>query len=612
MTKYGIVWREDMDELQIEFACIRYGGRWRSKTTGEMKGKGLFHHYKEAMTLMWPDHDWHRWAELSLKSIVENRYITFLGCQNSGKTWGAAKFALTDYFIKPENTLALISSTDIRGLELRVWGAIKAMHRDAKDKWPWIPGTIVDYLHAITTDSLEDADGKKGGRDLRKGLICIPCLSGGKYVGLGKYVGIKQGRVRFVADEMQAMAPSFLDAISNIGGNPDFKFIGCGNPTDPLDPLGQAAEPKLGWSKHPEPTKTEVWETRFKDGVCVNFVGTDSPNFDYSQNRPPKYPYLIHKKRMDEVADFWGRESARFAEQCLGVMKTGLLQRRIITADLCREHGALEKVIWQGNPLTKVYACDAAYSGVGGDRCVAGHIEFGEAITGQQIIRVRPPKIVPISIESTRSPEDQIADYIAEDCETEKIDPDHVFYDSTGRGTLGISLARAFAHLSKFPVPIEFGGRPSQRPVRYDLFTIDGDEKRHVRCDEYYVDKVSELWMTSRYLIECGQMRELPEDVMDEGCQREYGIWNNKTFVESKHDPKARERMKVSPDLYDWLVTAIEGAKRLGFKIQKVGLTFTEQAMDDDFAERENRAFNRIIQSALPSRSTSVGVLTHR
>jgi len=96
-----------------------------------------------------------------------------------------------------------------------------------------------------------------------------------------------------------------------------------------------------------------------------------------------------------------------------------------------------------------------------------------------------------------------------------------------------------------------------------------------VRCDEYYVDFVSELWFSSRYVVECDQLREMPEDVLREGCQREFGKQAMRTgtkhFIESKHDPKARERMRRSPDLYDWLVTAIEGARQRGFKIQKLG-----------------------------------------
>lgn len=608
MQKYGARWNDDLDELEIEFQCIRHGGQWTAKSTGERCGKGLFYHYKQAMTLMWPDDDWHRWAELGLREMIANRMTIFLGPASSNKTYGASKFALTDYFLEPEKTLVLVSSTEGRGLELRIWGKIKQLHQRALVRYPWLPGKIIDYIKSISTDDLEKAKGKKAGRVLDRGLICIPCKTGGKNVGMSAYVGIKQARLRLVADELQHMEDGFLDAVSNLGVNPDFKLLGLGNPIDPTDPLGIVSEPKGGWATHPEPKKTTVWDTKWPDGKCVNFVGTDSPNFDYSQNRADKYPYLIGKDHINRTAEIWGRDSARFHEQCIGIMKPGMLNRRVITKDLCRNHRASEQAMWKSTQRTRLYACDAAYSGIGGDRCVAGWAEFGEASTGEQILRINPPQIIPISISGDKIPEDQIAEFIRDDAASAEIEPDHIFYDSTGRGTLGIAFARVFEYLKKKPVPVEFGGKPSRRPVRHDYFTSENGSKRHVRCDEFFVDKVSELWMVSRYAIETEQIRELPADVIDEGCQREYGTEKgNKTFVESKHDKRARERMKVSPDLYDWFVTIIEGARQLGFQIRKVGAPLVElNDEEDDWADRENRKFRRLLAEALPKHGKTV------
>lgn len=597
VEQYGLGWQADCDPLEREFYMIRRGGCWRKKN-GQVIGLGLYEHYKAAMTLMWPEDDWHRWAELALKEILANKVTCLLGPQNSNKTYSAAKFALTDYFIFPQETCVLVSSTDVRGLELRVWGQMKALYNRAMDRFDWLPGNIIDSLHAITTQQIEeDASGKKKGRIMNRGIICIPCLQSGRYVGLGKYIGIKSPRLIFVADECQVMGPNFLDAVSNLGGARHFKFIPCGNPIDPIDPLGMAAEPRDGWGSIPESTKTTTWETKFLDGKCVNFVGFDSPNNDYPDDQPLKFPYLINKKRIEEVAAFWGRDSQRFWEQCGGVMKTGLLCRRIITRDLCREHHAQERAVWAGTARTKVYAIDAAYSGVGGDRCVGGWGEFGTSIDGIEILRINPPITIPISIISKKSPEDQIAEYVKKDADANGVPPENIFYDSTGRGTLGIAFAKLYGQTP--PVPVEFGGRPSVRPVRHDLFVIDGDVKRHQRCDEYYVDFVSELWFSSRYVIECDQMRELPEETMKEGCQREYGrAKGNKLFIESKHDKKAREHMVRSPDLYDQLVTLIEGARQRGFQIKRLGAELIE-VEQSDWWDEEREFFEDTMQSKM-------------
>jgi hypothetical protein len=585
IAKYGLDWTPETDDLQKEFYMIRRGGKWQGER-GEI-GLGLFEHYKRAMTLIWPEDDWHRWAELSLQEQIQNTITGMMGPASSNKTYSGAKFALTDYWVFPENTCTLVSSTDVRGLELRVWGKIKDLYNRGRERFDYLPGTVLESIHAIATDDIEEDD---RARVLTRGIICIPCLQSGRYVGLGKYVGIKQKRVRLFADECQLMGITFLDSVSNLKNNPDFKGVFMGNPIDPMDPLGMICEPESGWTSLAEPTKTTTWDTKYPGGRCINFVGTDSPNNDFPQDQPPRYPYMINRKSIDEVEAFWSKDSQQYYSQAVGVMKTGLLERRVITRDLCVQHRALEKAVWGSGERKKYYAVDAAYSGTGGDRCIGGSIEVGNDLEGRQIIKVNPPKLIPVNIRGDKIPEDQIAEFVKRDMDQEGILVENGFYDSTGRGTLGSAFARVFG--SSVPVPIEFGGKPTRRPVRHDLFIVDEQTKqrRHKRCDEHYYDFVSELWMTSRYVIESDQLRELPDDVMREGCQREYGTAaGNKYFVESKHDKKARERMKVSPDLYDWLVTAIEGARRRGFILQKLGVIMIENDSDKWLDERRRK-----------------------
>lgn len=585
ILKYGYEWGDDYDDLSIELHCVKSG-------IGD-----LFTHYKNAMSLLWPEDDWHRWADLEIREIAKNTVTTLMGPADSGKTYVAgAKWVLVEYWASPETTLCLVSSTDMRGLELRVWGAIKHLFNRAKERYPWLSGNPLEAQHCIATDSIDD-DGEMA-RVLNRGIVCVPCLQGGRYVGLGKYHGIKAPRLRQVSDECQLMGDSHLDALPNYLGK-DFKAVFLGNPLDPLDPLGRIAEPKCGWASHPEPTKTTVWQTRMFGGACVNLVGTDSPNFDFDQNLPPKYPYLINRKKIEAVRGFWGEDSQQYYSQCIGVMKSGMLNRRVISAELCRTHQAMDKAVWKDDKRTRVYATDLAYGGVGGDRCVTGWGEFGEALDGSQILRLHPPAVIPVSIKLPTSPEDQIAAYVKRDLQVLDIQPTSAFYDSTGRGTMGSAFARVFG--SVIPVPVEFGGRPTRRPVREDLFIIDeaSSVRRLKRCDEHYVDFVSELWFSSRYAIEAGQIRELPDNVMREGCQREYGTApGNRLYVESKHDPKARERMRQSPDLYDWFVTLLEGARRLGFKIQRLGSVMVESA-EDNWYTIEAKRFKTAIRAQL-------------
>lgn len=599
--KYGLDWPVGTDPLQLEFYMIKQGGFWRDARRGEEYGLGLYEHYKAAMQLLWPEDDWHRWCDLALREFVENTCTCLLGPKDAAKTYTAGKYGLVNYFCSPNDTLVLVTSTDVRGLELRVWGAIKGLYNRAVQRFQWLPGTVYESTHSITTEAqlMSMGEGKrKEGKVMNRGIICVPTLQGGQYVGLGKFHGIKQKRLILISDECSVMGDTFLRAVANLGGKEFFKFIPIGNPNDPNDPLGQAAEPVGGWASLPEPKKTEVWKNRFLNGKTINFVGTDSPNFDFPQDEPPHYPYLIHKGKIDEVLAFWGPESHEYYSQCVGVMKPGLLARRVITKELCEQHRALDPVEWKGTPRTRIYAIDAAYSGSGGDRCVAGHADFGEDKDGIEVLAVYMPRIVPVSITNELPPEDQIAAFAQKECDELGIKYEDIAYDSTGRGTLGSAFARIFG--AKVPQPVEFGGVPSKRPVRHDLYVMDEvrKEKRLKRCDEHYYDFVTELWFSARYIIECDQMRGLPTDVMKEGASREYGrAKSNKIFVESKHDPKARERMARSPDLFDWLVTIIELARRKGFKIRRLGPALTESENPDDYWKRESQSFRDLIAS---------------
>jgi hypothetical protein len=312
--------------------------------------------------ILWPHLDDHRWNQLCLKTICESKICVLMGPKSSGKTNTAAWWALCDYYCFPETTCILVSSTDFRGLDLRVWGEIKMLHETAQERHH-VPGYLLETKRAICTDDIDVDEA----RDLRKGIIGIPCIQNGKYVGIGRYAGIKQKRMRLIADEASWMGSSFLSAFANLDGNDDFRAIVLGNPNDILDPLGKAAEPKDGWGSHLEPAKTAVWETRFMNGRCVNLIGTDSPNFDYPENEPTRFPYLISREKIANTKSFFSEESSEYYSQCIGSMKIGMMMKRVITRDLCVQFKAMNQdVVWNGK-TTKICGLDAAY---GGDRCV--------------------------------------------------------------------------------------------------------------------------------------------------------------------------------------------------------------------------------------------------
>jgi len=340
-----------------------------------------------------------------------------------------------------------------------------------------------------------------------------------------------------------------------------------GNPSDILDPLGIAAEPKDGWSSHLEPSKTEVWDTKFYNGRCINLVGTDSPNFDFPELKNEKYPYLVSQKKINETISAFTKDSYEYFSQCVGVMKISQLARRVLTRDLCVQFHVSDKAVWAGEQRTIIGATDASY---GGDRCVGGHAEFGKCSDEKQRLMFYPHHIVPVTVggEIPMAAEDSISIHQKAYSESNGVLPENYFHDSTGRGSLGTSLSRIWSSACN---PVEFGGAPTKRPVTNDTYINDPKtgERRLQRCNEKYSKLVTELWWSMRLAIEADQIRGLSQEVIDEFCMREWDrVAGDRIEVESKIDMKKRTRK--SPDLADWAVIILEGARRRGFQIAKL------------------------------------------
>jgi hypothetical protein len=558
---------------------IRRGGRFTQD--GKEYGEGLFHHYRELQKALWPEDDHHRWSDLTLKRILENDITVLMGSKDSNKTYSMSRFILCDWWCFADETLWLISSTEYRGSELRIWGHIKGLYNRAKTRFPELEGQVLEYMHAITNDEIDDD--RQMARSLQRGLILVPCKKGSSQVGLSAFIGCKAPRLRHAGDEVACMAPGFLDAYANWHGKENFKGVMSGNPTDLLDPLCTAARPVGGWEGWTDTLKTQEWRSEFFDAWVVALDGRDSPNYDFPDTPKCKYPYMISRKGVEAVTKTFGADSWQAYMQAYGKPNRMLSGKRVITQLLCEQHMALETAIWKGTDTKLVYGLDPAYGG--GDRCIGILLEFGAGLDGKEILKVSPPELVPVSVNAKKEPEDQIADWIKTRLDQLGMPATSCFYGAFGKGTLGNAFARVFGN--KCPVPIDEGGRPSKRPVRSDLYTDDPvNGRRHIRADEYYSKRISELWYSARLAIESDQIRELPRSTMQEGCLRVFEIVSgNKIEVESKVDLKKRMQGE-SPNEFDALALGLEGARQLGFRIDKLG--------EESAADPDKFAFNKL------------------
>lgn len=451
-------------------------------------------------------------------------------------------------------------------------------HLTRSKKNPHFGGAWVDRVEVLEPRGSEGTRSCKAGHTVHNiavsghpsysvnGVIVHNCKVGGQFVGIQNYVGLKNDRVILVADEASLMERGFVDAISNLRKNPVFKAIVMGNPKDRTDPLGIVCEPHTsigGWEGLTQEEKTTTWKTR-AGGMAVQLCGFDSPNYRYPRGLNP-FRGLIKPEDIEADIAYYGRDSLQFSMMNLGMMPKDGGLRRVITMSLCESHGALEEVIWSdANQLTDILALDAAYSGVGGDRCPLIHLRYGPTVSGLVKIAVVSIQNIPVKPGAEESPEDQIVRYVMMMAKTLNVPPGRTGFDSTGRGTLMSSFARLW---SPDVIPIEFGGMPSKtRTVRADSQQTEA---------EAFGKQVSALWFASRHLIEARQLGQLTREIVEDGACREWGITKTgKQDVEPKD--KTKLRMGRSPDLWDSLVTGIEVARRNGFQIaagNSVGVT---------------------------------------
>lgn len=560
ILKYGARFDSRIHPAQLELACIRRLGKWEQY--GRKCGAGLPHHVREFMKLAWPDMDFHRWTDLLIEEFLRSpgRCATF-GPSSSGKSFVFSRCALTMFYARPKGTTVLISSTTRDSLTRRIWDYVVSSHMDAKRRFDWLPGSLIESKLMLLADA-KDAEG----RSFKDGIVGVACRKSGGWTGLQEYVGTKNEVVILICDEAHFMLEGFLESLANLESNENCYAAIMGNLPDVHNPLGRAAEPKCGWEALPDTEKTRVYETKWKNGRCIQLIGMDSPNLDFPEGQEP-YKNLIGRRYIEQCAQNYGRESDKFNMFASGKIPRASMNRTVFTKAQCVKFGASSPVTWGHTPLTRGYGMDAAYSGVGGDRTVGFPFVFGLDNTKRWRFWLGPMKIYVGSATPKMSHSEAIALQCKEECDAHGIPPEHVFFDGTGRSELTSAFARLW---SSQVVPIEFGGAATERPSFTGEKWLDGDSAGQTKmCRDVFDRFVTELWFAVRHCILAEQMRGLPEDAIEEGAQRKWEIVRGAKYcIETKDDMK--ERGLRSPDILDAVVASLEGARRLGFPLGKL------------------------------------------
>lgn len=536
-------------------------------------GLGLSEHIKRFISLAWPHFYHHRWNELIREEVCRSTRstTTIFGSASSQKTGTAAVLMLSLYWALSDQFTAICSTTTLPMLDVRIWGEVKKRFKEARERYSWLPGHLTESMRRICSDAKDQKDG----RDFRNGVIGVACVkSSGEWQGLASYSGLKNRFVMLVGDELHVMEGNFLQGVSNLKSNPNFMAVYMGNLVDLETPLGAAAEPACGWDAFPDSKVARAYDLKSFSGRGVQLVGEDSPNLDFPAGQEP-YHGLIGRVFLNELKHDYGEGTPLYIAQAGGGIPRSSLANRILTKEVCNKFGAFESVTWGAGKLTKLYSMDVSYTLSHGDKSVGLPLAFGEDVEGKtRLAALERAKVFKIPrLEPGQTVEDSLALQAKEEMDRLEIPYANFFFDGTGRSSFTAAAMRAMGTTIQ---PVEFGGRPSERPNFMGRKWPEGPDRGTLMpCSRVFDRFVTELWFAWRYVIEAGQFRALPEDVAKDGYLR---LWflaaGNKMAIEPKASTSGpnkrvgmKERIGRSPDHGDTLVAGIEGARRLGFVI---------------------------------------------
>lgn len=554
---YGWTWKKERAPtlLRMNLKAFRDG------RTPKEGGIGKLGHYKNCVDLLWnEDHsrmkfDWHPWALDFAKAACENPVLAVGGCASSGKSRGAAAWALTNWAADPFATMVLIMSTSLKDSKRRIFGDIVDMFNAV----PGLPGKLVPSMGLIRT---VDPSGKREASE-KCGIALIAGEKKREKEAVGKMIGFKAEQVLVVADELPELSEALIDAyFANLAKNPSSGLIGLGNPSTLFDAFGRLAEPKAGWDS--VSADDHEWET--KSGKFIRFDGFRSPNIIEGFD---KYPYLFKQKNLDDDIDRYGEDSAIVWRMDRGYFSPIGAEDCIYSSGDIIKYKAMHKVKWLEPPIT-VAALDPSFT-TGGDRTMLCIGEYGKNVDGMKTLCYK--KFVLITEDASNKDEPrnfQIARQVVAHLRKEQVSINHFAMDTTGAGDVLADIIVTM--MGKGFHRVTFSGAASELPVsNFD----------DTPSNEKYTNRVTEIWFAGRDLIRTGQLKGITTDMAAEMVARRYTVAKGssaRVTAETKPDMKARTGS--SPDIADSSFVLLSLCR------EKLGMVSTAKAAKKEGAQK--------------------------
>lgn len=496
------------------------------------------------------------------KALCESKRVALTGSSSSGKTFAVAVYAMLMFMCDPENTTVMVSTTAGSDAERRVWAEIRDLHRMADSVFP--VGTLIDYIKCITFDPGRELLKSRSvmERDIRNGIMLIPIPRGQEGENaLGKIIGTKNKNVIWIIDELPHMIDDILRPESNLEANLFFQLVGIGNANRKTDPHGRMCEPAGGYDTIT--VDDDEWEG--VAGTRVVFchgkrTGNFHPAVDQSSDDRQAYPFpfLSSPPYVRRVAELNGHGNPALGEKTIDFMRFAIgfwygsdVPETILSAEMCREHKAVESgVQWGSLGTTIVAGFDCGFS-AGGDANELTFLKIGKGHDGRSWAEA-PAESIRISgiVSDRESFRKAVAKQVVAECRRAGVKP----------GDFGMDINAD-------------GGLMMQEIQReWQTHEVVGLSSLEKADDEKYFHRVTQYWFQAAELVCSGRMRGFnPKSRYARDLfERKYeSAGRGVVRVEKKTDMRAR--IKRSPDAGDSFCYAAHMAIRAGFELRDSG-----------------------------------------
>ena len=543
--KYGVNWdkryAQPQNALYLELTAFRL-----------LLGVERIEPFKNVCRILWPNTPdspkkffFNDWTDQMLEAACQWNYLSVMGSGSSGKTVFFAIWAIVNYLCAPKDTKVIVTSTTLNDARARIWGAITQY-------WlarPGLPGKLVNSLGTIRYQNGKDFDDMCG-------ITLIAGAPTKAQESVAKMIGFKNKRMILIGDELPELSEAIVEAaLTNLTLNPYFQLIGLGNPKNHFDPMARMTIPKDGnWDS--VNVNTGSWETKL--GFNIHLDGRRSPNVMAGK---ALYPGIITAEKIAEAEQRLGANSSGYWRMIVGFYNPAGEDNAIYHDAELEQSGAMQTLgngfAWLDNDLTPVAALDPSYT-TGGDSTMMVWGKVGKNIDGRKTLLIEGHCPLFEDVENkelTRT--QQIIMQFKDKCVKLGIQPRHMAFDATGAGKPFGDVVDVL--ISKEVLHVDFGGRPSEKPVSaYDS----------TPAVDRYVNRVSELWYSGLEYFRTNQIKGITREIANELCQRKKseekasGLFT-KIRVESKREMKSRNL--PSPDLADSFFVLLELCReRLG------------------------------------------------